>query len=188
MFLLGAQSIKAYTRFDLHVKKKSHCPFANEVEREYSKRTFANSLSSLGAQNKDLGTASQTLLTGDKLLLRCRRNENPQKKTSSLEKHDVYKASACFAAFNIFACFDLFFLCLLALFLFTEFNCSHFCLGCFIPVCNIWFTDALVLSREKFHWFHTVLCRCLFTLFPCNLHYMSASFSRRVQLFYRHAV
>ena len=80
-----------------------------------------------------------------------------------------------------------FFLCLLALFLFTEFNCSHFCLGCFIPVCNIWFTDALVLSREKFHWFHTVLCRCLFTLFPCNLHYMSASFSRRVQLFYRHA-
>ena len=118
MFLLGAQSIKAYTRHDLHVKKKSHCPFANEVEREYSKRTFANSLSSLGAQNKDLGTASQTLLTGDKLRLRCRRNESPQKKTPSLEKHDVYKASACFAAFNIFACFDLFsFVCWLFFFL-----------------------------------------------------------------------
>ena len=33
MFLLGAQSIKVYTRHDLHVKK-AIVHFANEVERE----------------------------------------------------------------------------------------------------------------------------------------------------------
>ena len=37
-----------------------------------SKRTSSNSLNLLRAKNKDIGTASQTSLTGVKLPLRCR--------------------------------------------------------------------------------------------------------------------
>ena len=37
-----------------------------------SKRTSSNSLNLLRAKNKDIGTASKTLLTGVKLPLRCR--------------------------------------------------------------------------------------------------------------------
>ena len=95
---------------------------------------------------------------------------------------------ACFAAFNVFVCFD-FFLCLLLLFLAPptppppecHFLHLYFTLGCFIHVCNVcmpyatfaccnvgcyfrnqknwnffWLNDALVLSREIFHWFHTL--------------------------------
>ena len=40
--------------------------------KENSKRTFSNFLSPLGAQNKDIGAASQTSLTEVKLLLRRR--------------------------------------------------------------------------------------------------------------------
>ena len=46
--------------------KKSHCRFANQGNL---KRISGNLLSSLGAQNRDFGPASQTLLTGVKLPL-----------------------------------------------------------------------------------------------------------------------
>ena len=45
--------------------------------------------------------------------------------TSSLEKRDVYQASACFAAFNVFFFVSTFFICLLLLF--PEFDFLHLC-------------------------------------------------------------
>ena len=58
------------TRHDWPVKK-SHFGFAKHVEKN-SKRISGNSVisgSPLGAQNKDFGDASQTLLNGVKLRL-----------------------------------------------------------------------------------------------------------------------
>ena len=52
------------TFIDLPIKMKGN-----------SKRTSGNSLSQLGAQNKDIGAASQTLLTEVKLHLRRRLSE-----------------------------------------------------------------------------------------------------------------
>ena len=44
--------------------KKSHCQFANQVGRTIGKHIFSTLLNPLGAQNKDVCAASQTLLTG----------------------------------------------------------------------------------------------------------------------------
>ena len=51
---------------------KCHCQFASQVEGKFKKRISGNLLNPLGAQNKDIGTASQTLLTEVKLHLQGR--------------------------------------------------------------------------------------------------------------------
>ena len=48
---------------------KNHCRFANQYERKKFKPASGTLLSPLGAQNKDLGAASQTLLNEVKLRL-----------------------------------------------------------------------------------------------------------------------
>ena len=52
--------------------KKSYRQFASQVEVVNSKCISSNALNSLRTQNKDLGTASQTLLTKVKLFLQQR--------------------------------------------------------------------------------------------------------------------
>ena len=68
---------------DLPVVKKAtvHLPIRLKGN---SKRISGNSLSPLGAQNKDISTASQTLLTNVRLCLRGRlpKTSNPIFKTS----------------------------------------------------------------------------------------------------------
>ena len=46
---------------------RSHCWFANQAEGKFE-MSFQEFVESIGAQNKDLGTASQTLLTGVRLV------------------------------------------------------------------------------------------------------------------------
>ena len=80
MLLLRTQSINAYTSHDWPVIQKSHCHLPMQLKGN-SKSTSVDALSSLFAQNKDIGTALQRLLlTGDKLSLLRSLNESPQLK------------------------------------------------------------------------------------------------------------
>ena len=137
---MPAQSIKAYTSHDWPVKK-AVVHLLIKLKRN-SKLRSVDSLGSLGAKNKDLGTASQTLLTGDKLSLRHRLNESPQTKTSSLEKHQTFIQRRHVLLRLMFLLVLIFFPsfavnCFFSFF--SEFNFLHFyfTLGCFIPVCNV---------------------------------------------------
>ena len=58
---------RIWVRAKIDLLIKPHWPFANQVEGKIETH-FRYSLSPLGAQNKDIGAASQALLTGVRLL------------------------------------------------------------------------------------------------------------------------
>lgn len=83
--------------------QKSHSRFASQVEGDL-KCTSINSLSLLGAQNEDLGAASQTLLTGVRLSLWCR---PIKRRTSGFALFRCWRivCSSIRSAVSIFICY-----------------------------------------------------------------------------------